>query len=670
MQPYPTRRGPGRHAFRPRLAAILLALALVPAPPLFAGGAITTISITNQPSPVAGELVADIVPSRWPDGCTSPDFYVNDAFDPIPNPIGPDTLTVAQVIDTLEQAAAVWNDIPTSYSEIRIAGTTTNPNRPRFDQIHEITFRRSGDFGVTIPRTLIDLDFGAFAYLRSTTLLVGFNLPDGLDADGDGDSDVSAATDVCADTDGDGDFEYPAGFIPAGSVLDTDLVFDAGIDDPAQGVRFTAGTAPDTDPRSVDLMAIAVQEFGLAQGVAHSLVNQYSATDGLGSPMFHRVDTADPAVQVSMRSLDDDARATASWLYPEGSAASGPGALQPGDVAFEDAYGRIEGEIRFGTRDEPMAGGAVFAQDVTTGRIVGTAISGTTVYSVLPNGSNATFLDADYHVLDGHYTLIVPPGTYRVGVEPVDGTPSAHSRVNLNTFLQDFIDQDDFHEDWWNGPEEGLIESRPWQARPVTVAAGEVRTGIDIVTNLTVDVEGFGSLDSLGTAGAGAGGYLAVRFPAADFVQADTEAGGDAILHGAEILTGIERTSNVPVFARAILATGTVHPDGTATVDLADPLLEESPFVGQDYDFTPWYFRGAAGIANEIRQGIADGSITDLFVVVQLPAGGELPYIGLDGGPANDVPIAGDSFVSADGALFTPSSDWNFLMRLVLSERP
>ena len=100
-------------------------------------------------------------------------------------------------------------------------------------------------------------------------------------------------------------------------------------------------------------------------------------------------------------------------------------------------------------------------------------------------------------------------------------------------------------------------------------------------------------------------------------------------------------------------------------------------FVGQENDFAPFYLKNGHELGKRVMRGIADGSITDLFMVLRIPTttpfagvSGQPPLIGLDGGVTpNDVPIAGLSYVSSDGgATFVQNTQFNFRFSLVLSE--
>src|SRR4030095_14761972 len=137
----------------------------------------------------------------------------------------------------------------------------------------------------------------AIAACPPVSLIEDSQLENGDDIDGDGDSDVSSAITSAADVDSDGDTEFPAGFYKAGTILDNDVQFNTnGTPTTGSGLRFTvADAAVDTTVRSVDLMAVAVHEFGHSLGLSHTLDNQVSDTDGTGTTMFPFIDTGDPA---------------------------------------------------------------------------------------------------------------------------------------------------------------------------------------------------------------------------------------------------------------------------------------------------------------------------------------------------------------------------------------
>ncbi|HEX7295066.1 MAG TPA: hypothetical protein VF251_04880, partial [Pyrinomonadaceae bacterium] len=114
-----------------------------------AGGAFESIDMSNaSPSSVPGHVLVRVIGVRWDKRSIPVQYRVNNTLDPIPNPIGTPFLSVADAATALQTALNTWNDIPTSFINLQIAGTTSNPGFAGFDLVNEVTFRTETDLGI------------------------------------------------------------------------------------------------------------------------------------------------------------------------------------------------------------------------------------------------------------------------------------------------------------------------------------------------------------------------------------------------------------------------------------------------------------------------------------------------------------------------------------------
>lgn len=576
-----------RRVLRGALALGLVALSA--GVPAHAGGNLEIFDFTSAPpSPIAGHVIATTRGIRMDERCMPIAYRLNTTIDPIPNGAAGAPLPLAQARQGIEQALATWNDIPTSFIDMRIVGTSSNPGTWGFDFVFEATFRPPPGFT-------------AVAASRWISLLEDSVLLHGEDLDSDGDADVSSAILACADVDGDGDIEFPAGIYPAGTILDNDVVFD-----PRWG--FTTDGSGLEDFATFDLVGIALHEFGHSLGLPHNAISQKSATDGASTTMWYG-GWLDPIGKGSMRHLYIDEIAWASYLYPEGSQAQGPGALQPGDVAFSNHYAVLRGKVTdlFGY---PGVGAVVFAEDMD-GRVVSSGIAGRFRASFGP--TNSAFLPPGLAFADGNYVLPVPKGVYRIGIEPNDGFPDADFSGTFAGFYPFLYGNQDFRKEYYSGGVEGNAELRLGHGQPV--AAQSDRHDLDIRPDDNVvlgDSEAWEN--DFGAIGIGPqGNMLAVRIPREEIAAIDS--GRGLLVQGALFGTFPLISSEVAVFESAMITTGRVAANGTVTVEVAHPLARVAPFIGLDFDHTPLYVNNALALGEHVQRELP-ALKKDLFLVL------------------------------------------------------
>lgn len=641
-----------------RFLAILLSGLLVAGNtgPLHAWGQLEQIDITlGEASPIPGHVGARLVGIKWDTRTLPVRYSMNTTLDPVPNPLGAAFLSVADARTALQASLDQWNEIRTSFISMTITGTTANPGVVGFDMINELSFRTANNFT-------------AIASSPSVSLIADSTFAVGDDIDGDGDADVAAIA-TAADADNDGDVEFPAGFYKAGTILDNDVQFNTK----ATGLRFTVGDAAlDAVTNSVDLNTTATHEFGHSLGLSHAMANQISPTNGDSATMFPFIDTGDPEAERLQRSLSTDDIAWASYVYPEGTASSGPAAIQFGDIPFKWVYGTIEGEIRHGVLNQPIAGASVFAVGEITKRVVAGGYSGHVRLSLNPaTGGLSVVLDPTYTLLDGKYTIPVPLGLYGVGVEPLDGAPAAAGNINITPQIGAIFGQMNFNEEFYNRSREAALETRPGSSFPILAVPGTKRTGISIVTGDTFNVSPFGARNFIGFVNPfPAGSYYAVAIPASTI--AAIAPGQPLAAQSVLFDTTVVDASTVPRFAEAMITTGTIA-GTTATIDLANPLDRVTGFVGQDNDLSPFFLKNSVKIGQKIRDGITAGTIQNVFLVLRVPT--TTPYPGVSAQPPliglSTTPTPGNSFLSVDnGVTWTRRTDINFRFGLVLSRLP
>ena len=86
------------------------------------------------------------------------------------------------------------------------------------------------------------------------------------------------------------------------------------------------------------------------------------------------------------------------------------------------------------------------------------------------------------------------------------------------------------------------------------------------------------------------------------------------------------------------------------------------------------HFTDPVDLGDQVQQGLDDGSIENLFLVLRIPT--VLPFPGVSGQPpliglSTTAPILGLSYLSSDGGVTFPRiTNVNFVARLVLSAAP
>lgn len=615
-----------------------------------AGGQLDTFKFTGQSNFIPGFEDVEIVPIFWDNRCTNIVYTVDD----IPA-LGAGGVPIPASVWAPEMQASLdpWNAVPTSYISMNVGETKTLGNGLRkFDFINELTFETA-------------VGAGFLASSPSTALQADATFVTGDDIDGDGDSDVfdpvAAGRNTCYDHDADGDIEFPAGDYKAGAILDNDVQFNNRLASSNIFWELTPTSTPSTGgQRLTDIQAVAIHEFGHSHGLAHSFLNQVSSTDGTGATMFPFIDIDDRFSELGQRSLHDDDKAWSSFVYPEGTASSGPAALQSGDVAFSSVYRTIRGSYTqngFG-----VLGGNIYATRTSDKRTLVGAYSGK-ARGFSPNGASVFIGDLTNSIVSDQYVLPVPKGTYHLGMQALDGDPAATGNISITAQIGGILGQHGYPEESRssNGLEGGL-ENNPGQSTPVSVNAGSA-SGVNVATNTDVTLRNAGALTNIGT-----GAAIGVN----DVIYAErfSNASVLALLNsGARMTTGTFRTgvfdaSTVAIFKRVGVFLGRVS-GGVATIDLNSPIASELEFVGQDSDSAPYFFANNETVSAVVRNALAADPTLDVFLVLEAKNNPILaddprpPLLGLQAGAGT-----GNSFLSVNGGPLAVQTTRNWIVEL------
>jgi protocatechuate 3,4-dioxygenase beta subunit len=235
--------------------------------------------------------------------------------------------------------------------------------------------------------------------------------------------DVTITT-ANADLDGDGVADLPEGVYPAGTVFDADIAFNGSLPWDVSGA-----------PGTLDVRAVTLHEVGHVLGLCHSAIR-----DAVMWPFL-------PADVLAVRQPNAD---DVAWLS----------ALYPNEPAYSATFGSIAGDVTSGATGLPVLGAHVYAVDPAT----------------------QAWVVGGFSADDGHYVLPgLAPGSYLVGIEPLDGDPPGTEPWRVNAVVASTLDTT-FPDEFYDA-HEGAVEVDPTAATAVPVTPGAATSGIDITTN-------------------------------------------------------------------------------------------------------------------------------------------------------------------------------------------
>jgi len=586
------------------------------------------------PVPSLGEAAAGflfrerpIVGIFWDERCASVEYTFNSN-------VGANPGTAAEI--SPEELAAVvqtgldrWNDNPSAYIEMNVTNITDLGARPRVggDFINEVTF-------------ITGAGFGALASSPSTSLMEDMTFAVGDDLDLDGDSDVfdpvAAGRNTCFDIDNDGDIEFPAGDYAAGTILDNDVQFSSTV------VWETTPT-----PGAADVDAVSTHEFGHSHGLSHSFINQNGPNDGSGSTMFPFIATNQPDAELATRTPSADDLGASANIYQEGNGSTPISEIQPGDIAFDEAYTFISGTAST-AEGTPLTAAVMTAVDFRTGNVAGQTYSGRTSAFEFEGGGLNAF---DESAVSGDYAIpVLQGGLYTAEMEALDGSPAAAGNISTGAIISDILGLTAFPEEAIRrGRLESANEVDPLRANLLSARGSFGVPNIDVVANTETVQRNAGPITFAGTGAiVGANDVLYAEMFDRDAVSALIAEGLVPVSGGAEtfLIGDGNSTSN---FSNANLSIGTVDANGVVTI--TEVLSNETDVTGQDGDLASFAFNRTRSLPFRIRRAFNNNPDAQLFFTLEandIPvgpnAGLPLAFVGVD-----TASVSGNSFLSVNG---------------------
>lgn len=229
----------------------------------------------------------------------------------------------------------------------------------------------------------------------------------------------------------------------------------------SQGVfngRFIDGIDTSSNPESSEdsLKGTILHEFGHAFGLDHSQINVESIKSGATQELRDSVPLMFPIAVTDLFVIRRDDESAAALLYPNSTTTM--------------SFGKIEGKLLRSDGISPVLGGNVIARNINDPTLE--AISCVSDY--LSDNS-------------GSFTLAaVPPGSYRIEIEPIDLSFTGGSGVGPYTASKsDKSFQNPVPKGFYTGPNQPITSDQS-QALIVNVTAGQTISNANIIASTSV----------------------------------------------------------------------------------------------------------------------------------------------------------------------------------------
>jgi hypothetical protein len=387
----------------------------------------------------------------WPTG--SAVRYTVDTGPLSVNPAGQTVINNAQGLVRVQSLFQNWQSVPTTSITYSYAGPITGVTGGDVRTIQDFnTVQGSCNSGAQNP-IIFDANGSLINALGLDPLVIGFSSTCKLDAQ-------------------------------AGHIVSAMVVLNGEFQD---GVTDASSNNYELNADQFD--EAITHEMGHFSGLGHSQINldlylnqefnNCNVDELAGLPLMFPVSFCQSRKSAGLPILAPDDAAWISKLYPGATFAANYGTIS-GFVYFSDGITHVQGLNVIARRVDDPATPVDESKSIAVSSVSGFSFTGNPGQSITGDNTGGSAFGSRNPALIGYYEIPVPPGTYTIETEDIDGSFVSGSSVGPLDPPAEVLGNPNEH---WHQYESAFDD--PTQSDPITVTAGQVVSNVNIILNGT-----------------------------------------------------------------------------------------------------------------------------------------------------------------------------------------